>query len=265
MITKHILSSSELHTLISDNSFKVDASRKFISRCIDGRYKKYDNLPALAIPGGDIGDLAVLYATSNLCAFEVVYDKAFSSLQELVGVKNFAWHTDDHAEKDVLGAGCGHLSQLRNDPEAYHLFPDQVDILNKQIEKAKKDGGQEVCLTGKHQESAVVIINGDYGVTPEYTLLIENGQTAVQIFISHQTLVNLRHKAWAKILVEQKIVKLMDNLDEDYLYQVMSETADDHLFETAKRLATDLPIYKVTFDEKGDFKIEDLGAVVSLF
>jgi hypothetical protein len=261
MAPKIILDNAQVQELVAKNKYKLTDTNRNTARCIDGRYENSEELGALAIPGGDLGELAALYATANEFGFEVDYDKALISLQSVTGKNNFCWHTDTHGEKDVLASGCGHMKQMRLDPKAYNLEPDQIEVLNKQVEKAFKDGGKQTELQGDHQEGAVLIIRGEYSVMPQYYLQTDHGKVKVQVFEFHHSLVSERLKTWAKKLVEDGAVKLLDHLDDEYLYQVLSEKMDDHLFETSKRLAKTLPIFRVHFQDDGSAEIEEMGFV----
>ncbi len=261
MPPKFLLSDTDVYEIISNNRYKVEEVSKHCSRCIDGRYENSADLPALTIPGADIGDLAVLYGSAEQFAFEIDYDKALTTLQELIGLENFSWHTDEHGDNRLQGSGCGHITQLRKDPKDYSLTNEQLEILSKQMSKAQKKGGKETTLMGDHLEGAVLIIKGNYGVLPQFNLQTDKGTRLVQLFIFHQSLVDARHKIWAKKLFEKGAVKLFEKLDDEYLYEALCATTEDHLFETAKRLAKDLPIFDVSFKDDGNFSVEPRGFV----
>jgi hypothetical protein len=261
MFQNATLNPAQIHSVISENKYQVNQNNAFTSRCIDGRYENAPSLPALAIPGADIGELAILYSTARQYNFEVNPDKALETLQELVGKNNVNFHTDEHGDKNILGSGCGHLKQLRLDPEAFNLTHEDIETLENQIVKLHTQGAKETLLKGNHQEGAVVFITGGYGIFPQHLLEVDSRKINTQLFIFHSTLVNSRHRAWTTALIESGAVKLMDNLDEEYLYEVLSNTTEEHLFEISKRLAKDLPIYHVTFDSDGSFAIEQQGFV----
>lgn len=247
--------------LVSENRFRVNRSNQFISRCIDGRYKNED-VAALALCGADGGELALLYATASQYGFKIDEKKALEVLTDVVGgEKNLRIHSDTHAQEQLPAAGCGHMKQMRTDMKSYGLEEDQIVTLNKQLDSMKKNGAKEVVLEGDHQEGAVLQVVGEWGVRPQYVIESSEGNTAVQVFIHHQTLVDRRHKELAKRLIESKAVILADNLDADYLYQVMSEVTENHLMETAKRLAKGLPIYLVKFADDGTFELTEMGSV----
>jgi hypothetical protein len=73
--------------------------------------------------------------------------------------------------------------------------------------------------------------------------------------------VNERHRLIAKKLIEERAVKFFPDCDEEYLFEALSETTENHLFETLKRLASGLPIFEVGFENDGSFKIKEMGKV----
>ena len=259
---KMTLDSSHVQYFILENRYEIDPERKFISRCIDGRYEDSLNLPALAIAGADLGDLAVVAAAGNEFGFDLNFEKAAEVLTELVGgIKNFSFHTDSHADSKIAAGGCGHIKQINLNKEAYNLTQDQVKSLRKIAEDLKKKGANQPLLQGEHQEGAVFIVKGNYGILPQYDLKVDGKTLRVQAFVFHKTLVDERHRQLAKKLIEEKAVQLFNGLDDQYLYEVISEVTEDHLFETMKRLAKGLRIFEVNFESDGGFKVEEIGIV----
>lgn len=259
-MTKIILNKNQVQQLVLENRYKVNPKTKFLSRCIDGRYENEENLPALAIPGADVGELALILATANNFGFDVDKEKVYQSLLEVIGgEKNFQYHSDHHGEKTIPASGCGHFKQIKLDLKAYDLNQDDLDFLEKKLALIKKnDLAKEVILEGDHMEAAILQIKGGWGVYPRYYL--DNGEEKqeVEVFVFHQSLVNERHKALVSALIRNKAVIFRNGEDEEWLYEVLSDQMDNHLFETVKRLAPDLPIFNIEFDEDGSFKIKDI-------
>ncbi|NTU46022.1 hypothetical protein HGA88_00150 [Candidatus Roizmanbacteria bacterium] len=255
------LAPADIQDLITANTYPVEESTRFISRCMEGQYEKAP-LPSLAIPGGDAGDLAILYATGEKYGFTVEYEKALDTFLDLIGGSaNFSLHTDCYAAGNEGAAGCSCLQQIRLHGEAFGITQEQIVILNSQIERVKKEGAQELLLNGDHQEGAVLIVEGQYGVLPQYQTSSFAGAGVVQVLVFQKTLVDARHKEFARKLVENGGVKLLDGCDEEYLYETLSETTDDHFLETVKRITPGLPLYLVRFDEAGEFTVEEQGVV----
>lgn len=256
-MNKIILTQDNIREIVADNKYKVEEKTKYISRCIDGRYENSKDLPVLAFPGADVGELALILATANSYGFEINVEKTFKSLVKVVGGENnFRLHTDSHGDKNIRASGCGHWKQINLDPKAYNLNEDQIKLIQDKLTI-----GQSVTLNGEHLEGAVLIVKGDYGILPQLSLYTDQGKKQVQVFVYHQTLVDERHRLLAKELIKNKAVIFKNGEDEDWLYNALSDTAENHLMETAKRLAKGLPIYSVVFKEDGSFKIEQQGIV----
>ena len=162
-------------------------------------------------------------------------------------------HTDTHGDRAVLCSGCGHIKLMKLNPTIYSLESQEIEFILKKCESACKKGAEETELQGDHQEGAVLIVKGSYGIKPQFV--------KSQVFIVHQGLINERHRKLAEMLIESKAVTLPEKCDVEYLYSAISEVTDNHLMETARQLAKDLPIYSVDFEESGDFKLEKIGQV----
>lgn len=259
-MSKILLNQEQISKLVLANKYPVDEKNHFISRCIDGRYKRADNLPALALPGADAGELALILSTPNVFGLDIDRQKVFQCLVDVVGgVKNLRFHTDSHAKKGVVCGGCGYMREIKEDPQAFNLVKEDVDFILQKAEDAKKKGAQEILLLGNHEEEAVVTVRGPYGLYTQYN---DNSISASQIFVFHDSLVSSRHKILAKKLLQEKAIKTLTAGNQDYLFTILSETTENHLFEIAKRLAKDLPIYAVNFDQGGNFDLEFQGNVV---
>ncbi len=277
---KLILSKEQVYELITANRYRVNPQERFLSRCIDGRYdnniknqiskikstdQKSDikkQLPALAFPGADVGQLATILAAGSGFGFAVDGKNALKALLETVGgVSNFGFHTDRHGDKKRVASGCGHWKQINLDPAAYSLEKAQIDFVQNQLTQLKNKGAEEIILEGDHHEGAVLMVKGNWGILPRFIIETDGGNLETQVFIYHQSLVDARHRALAIALLHQKAVALPSGCDEDYLYHTLSETAENHLMETAKRLAKGLPIFQVKFEEDGTFALGEVGKV----
>lgn len=259
---KITLTKSQIADLVYKNNYPVKEENKFISRCIDGRYPNDKNLPALAFPGADAGELALIFATANDYGFEIDDKLVFKSLVEVVGgEKNLSFHTDSHAEENKVLAGCGHIKQMSLFLEDYKINKEQLLFIKRKFTQLEKKGVKQIILHGEHLEAAVIIVKGDYGLYPQYLVETDEGRANVAIFVYQQSLVDERHRVLVSTLLKNNAVKLCPGCDEDYLYQVMSEMVENHLMETAKRLASGLPIYQVEFDNEGNFEIKEMGYV----
>ena len=261
-MNKYILSSTDVQKFVTDNQYEVNRKEKFFSRCIDGRYKNSDNLAPQAFPGGDLGELAMILAAGNSYGFSVDPKKALNALIKIVGgVKEFRFHTDHHADEKAVAGGCGHFKQISLDPKAYNLEEKNLDFMRIELVKIKKQGGQETVLEGDHLEGAVLLVSGNWGVFNQGNLDMETGKRFVEVFVYQQTFTNEKHRVLAKELIKSKAIGFSHGEDEEYLYEALSDVSEQHLMETAKRLAKGLPIYGVVFADNGSFQIKEQGTV----
>lgn len=259
---KLTLTLTQAHEFVQNARCDIDQKAKFTARCIDGRYAVSNPLPPLAIAGGDAGQIAVFMAAATIYGFELNTEMLVKILIDVVGgSENLGYHTDTHAHDAVGCAGCGHIKQIRLDPEAYNLTPDQVKTLDSIIAKTMKSGAREITLDGDHHETAVMIVAGPYTILPQQEIQTDEGALTVQVFTTHKSLTDARNDVLCERLVAEGAVTLADGLGEEYLYECVSEVCDNHLMETAKRLAKGLPIYSIQFNEEGSAKIEDMGLV----
>lgn len=256
-MNKIILTLENIQELVSKNKYKVDPKKKFLSRCIDGRYENSEDLPALAFPGADIGELVLIFATANSYGFEINKERVLNSFLKVVGGKeNFRFHTDSHADPKIPAGGCGHWQQVNLEPKAYNLEQSQIDFITKNL-----NIGKSITLHGQHMEGAILIIKGNYSVYPQHNLETDQGKKMVEVFVYHQSLVDGRHREIAKELIKDGAVEFKNGEDEEWLYNAFSDVAENHLMETAKRLAKRLPIYFVVFNDDENFKVEHQGNV----
>lgn len=259
---KLTLTLTQAHEFVQNARYEIDQKTKFSARCIDGRYAPSTDLPPLAIAGGDAGQLAAFMAASAIYGFELDAGKLAKILTEEVGgSQHLGFHTDGHAKDAIACAGCGHIKQMRLDPAAYNLTADQVKSLDTLLNRLQKDGAREVMLDGDHHETAVMIVSGPYALLPQQEINTDEGALTVQVFSTHKSLTDARNDAICERLVAEGAVKLAEGLGQEYLYECISEVCDNHLMETAKRLAKGLPIFSVRFSEDGVAKIEDMGPV----
>lgn len=260
LMQKLLLSKEHVFDLVQENRYRPE--NPVLARCIDGRYKASPALPALAFPGGDAGELLVLFSAGRSYGFEIDRTKAWEALVATVGgVKKLGFHTDTHAASGVPLAGCGHIKQISLDPGAYNVDADDVAFTVEAFAKAVKEGARETVLEGEHEEGALLLIRGDWGVYPRHTLLVQSQKKQVSVFEFQQTLSDRRHRTLAEKLVETEAVIMHGGADTEYLYEVLSEVTESHLLETAKRLGKGAPVYDVVFDKGGTFEVIEMGEV----
>ncbi|MEI6533103.1 MAG: hypothetical protein WCO06_04645 [Candidatus Roizmanbacteria bacterium] len=244
-----LLRKEQIAELITENKYEIDQKNKFRSRCIDGRYVQHENLPALAIPGGDYGQLAIILSTARTYGFDVDLKKTIIALQEIVGGLNNIETCSD----------CMCIQQIIAHPEIYNILKEDFDDITSLLETIQDAGAKKHILQGEHREGAILLLEGDYGVYPQYSMHTDIGVMTAQTYIYHQSLAKERTKEIAKKLIELNAVQLSDSVDVEYLYTAFSETMEDLLFETLKNVAKATPIFRINFKSDGSYIMDDLG------
>lgn len=252
----NILSLTQIIEFVFQNKYEFDSNAPILSRCIDGRYNEsIENLEPLAKPGADIGELMMLCAANNQYALNLTYDQIYKIFIQTIGKENLRIHTDSHFchDKDEKNQclGCGHFKQGNLDMQAYGLTLEDIDFIYKTLIALKKQGIKNDVLEGDHLEKAVVIVNSN-----KYSIrsMFKSRGEVLEVFVYHKTLDDLRRKQIAQNL--SSVLK-NDKYDSEYLYEILTNTADEQLFETVGRLAKDLPIYKVKIDDNGEIEVEE--------
>lgn len=255
---KRILTEHEVFSLVSENKYAVTDENRYLSRCIDGRYKTEKDLPPLAFPGGDAGELALIFATANSYGLEIDRDKVLKALLELIGgPSRFHMHSDHHADPHKAASGCGHIRLARMHAKTYDLNENDIEFIDNALGDLKKRGAHETILEGDHAEGAVIQVSGNYSIFPRFRL----EDTDAEVFVFHATLAAARHRKLAELLIEGKAIKLFPGGDAEYLADAFFEVTENHLFETSKQLAQGLPLYAVEFKVEGEFTLRPMGNI----
>ena len=248
-MAKIVLTKEQINQLIFKNRYPIIEEKKFFSCCFEEVFEDKENPCPLTLPGGDLGEMAVILATGNDFGFEIDFEKAFESLSKLIGgERNFSFHNHLFSSFD-----CSYWQEVKKEPKAFNLTQREINLLQK---KTKHFLVNQKSLKKDSYKTAVLLIKGYWSVYPRYFLETEEGKKEVSVFLYQKTLVDNRRKILAKKLIDEKAVKLYAGCDAEYLYQVMSEEGEIHLFEAITRLAKDLPIFQVNFDEEGGFTVE---------
>lgn len=254
---KIFLTPPQIEDFVNESKYEFDQELGYLSRCIDGRYEMQDGLEPLAKPGADIGDLMMMLSANTQYALNLTPDAIFDVLLNTVGGKeNLRIHTDSHSchDKDekVQCLGCGHFKQASLDPAAYGLEKEDIDFIFGALQKLKKENVKNDILDGDHSEKAVIVLKShDYSIFPK--VKIKGVETAC--FVYHKTLDDKRRRLIAQNLIPH--IKSDKEINEEYIYEILTSTSDQQLFETVARLAPEYPIYNVEIDGEGEVLIKE--------
>lgn len=228
---------------------------RVMSRCIDGRYPSDESLPALAIPGADIGQVIMLFAAANRMGQKLKMDETFQALFDVVGgIENVRFHTDDHSDQTKVADGCGYFKYVSEDPDNFGVKEELIKALKIKFEKLNK-GAQQVVLSGKHEEQAALVVSGDMGIKP-------NGK----FFVFHETLVDERNKKLVDRLFELEAIEGLNyknglvEKNKQHFMSTLREVTQMHLSLTGEKLAKGKPIFEVDFSQGSEFKPQQKGS-----
>jgi len=254
---KNFLNPEQVEIFVGESKYEFDQDLWYLSRCIDGRYEVKEGLEPLAKPGADVGDLMMMMAANTQYALNLTPETMLDVMINTVGGKeNLRIHTDSHNchDKDEKNQclGCGHFKQASLDPAAYCLEKSDIDFIFGALHKLKTDGIKNEILDGEHREEAVIVLKShSYSIFPKKKIKgIENA-----CFIYHKTLDDKRRHLIAQNLFPY--VKSDKDINEEYIYEILTSTSDQQLFETVARLAPEYPIYNVEIDEEGEVVIKE--------
>lgn len=241
----------EAQTFVEMNS-KLISVTNTSSRCIDGRYEGISDLPMVAKPGGDVGDVMALFCALNFLKISLPNETVVDIVVKSVGgPAHFNFDTDDRTEPADVGYGCNHFYEAKTNPENYGVTQEQIDFLGSQLPGLVQQGANQVVLHGNHAEQAVIVVDSEtHGVTP----LLRLGESLREAFIYQKTL----HTQQLDILANQlqeALATAGQVVEQDALRAAIYDASAKQLTETLKLLAKDLPVYTALIDSHGEVSI----------
>lgn len=251
---KHYLNSSQVEEYVAKTRYLYDGSQ-FVSRCSDGSHENIQTLPALALPGGDLGQMVILFAAAKVYGLQFDIERALEELIDIIGgAKKFSFSNIPTHSADI----CQYLHYLILQPNKFNLLKEELTLLINTL-KSKNIVVNTLNVHNSKQNyfNACIIYEGNEGIFPTYRFSSLNGKFDSRIFLVHRTFINQRNHLISKLLYNKKIVKIHEKLDSNYLYEVISEITDEHLFEILNLIDNQIPIFSVKV-QKNSISIESL-------
>jgi hypothetical protein len=103
--------------------------------------------------------------------------------------------------------------------------------------------------------NAVVICRGNYTIEKKYSFETEGTSFPAKIHVIDQSLADYRLRKITKKVIEDNTVILFPGCDEEYLYEVLMDSAENELYSTLKERNINAPIYHVDFNQEGGFDV----------
>lgn len=251
------LNLEEVESLIYKNSYLVNETEPYISRDSCGEYSNSDNIPALALPGGDIGQLFALFSAANSYAFGLDESKIPKIFMEIIGEKNhISFHSDHDTIQSLHDISCKSVRYITEHSADYDITQQDISSINTIITSLKSNHQLLYPTKSDVKEGAILLVTGNYGVLPRFSFMTDNGIISGSVFVYQKTLADKRNKLFAKKLYEENAVTLFEGLDEEYLYGAIADTMEIHFYQTIQHTLVDIPLYTVTFNESGTYTVE---------
>lgn len=244
---------NQLSQLIFEHRRKIKSDNLSCS-CLDN-YLETETKTSLFIPGGDLGQIAIIFSAANSFGFKIDKEKfLLIYFQFLKGEKNF--YLEDY---------CHYFHLIKKQPEKFQLKKTDLEFLETVSNKIKKNPSLSV-FQKENQPNGIIIIKGEGTIPSQSFLKIKTieGEKTIEVFllVFHQTLFEERQKNLSKKLFQEKIVKLYPGLDEEYLKMALIDTGENHFYEYINYYTKNLPLYRVNFHAGLKFEINDLGKVI---
>jgi hypothetical protein len=219
---------------VSSNTYDVSPETALRMRCIDGNYANDPQLPAIAFPGGDLGDLAVIYASAQSFGFEADAGRCLEVLLEMIGgSQHFSLY---ESPNKILTEYLPFVAQLELDQS-------WEDSLLSQAQEMGNQGARIHVPPEYREESALIKVKSEFGLFPQYEVQTDSGQFRTSVYVYHQTLLDRRRKRLSEMLIQTGAVTLFEGCEEEYLFDALSETSDYVFFYALEDELRHIPLY----------------------
>ncbi len=247
------MNQEEVQKFLESSMVPITESNKF-ARCVDGRYENIADMPMIAKPGGDVGDVMAAFGALNLMGKELAPEAVLAAVEQVIGgIENFQFHTDAHADPESVGLGCGHFKQAKLDPDAYGVTAEQMEFIGAALPALLEQGAHQEVLQGDHAEQAVVVVDSEsYGVKP----LLREGEKLQEAFVYQKTWHTAQLDQLANALQESLATK-GEAVEGAEIRTALNDAFGKQLTETLARLAKGLPVYVASINADGNVSISE--------
>ena len=241
----------EAQTFVEMNN-KLVSETNVGSRCIDGRYENISDIPLIAKPGGDVGDIMALFCALNFLKISLPNETILNIVVGFVGgAPHFNFDTDDRTEPADVGYGCDHFKEAKLHPESYGITNEQIDFIGMQLPGLLEKGAHQEVLHGNHAEQAVIVVDSEtHGISP----LLRLGESLREAFVYQKTLHTKQLDTLANMLQEE-LAASGQVVEQNTLRAAVYDASAKQLTQTLKILASDLPVYTALIDSHGEVSI----------
>ncbi len=233
-----------------ENTYEVTPECQHAVRCVDGNYPNERNLPAVTFPGGDLGVLAMIYASAQSYGFEIDSNRVTNTLLEISGgIDNFSCY------KSSNPSSLSEMIPFYSDVELDDSLQQSLIQVAEEVQKKSRVLHEQPAESA---ENALVTIKGIAGLYPQASLDTEYGTKHIQVYVQQQTLLDARNKRIAQLLLENNAITLFEGCDQEYLYEVFAEMSDYCFYYGLQKEIKQIPLYTVHFTDLAHFEIQEM-------
>jgi hypothetical protein len=249
-VNKIRLTKEQLFQLVVENTYEITPEIQYAVRCVDGNYPNDKDLPAVTFPGGDLGMLAMIYASAQSYGFEIDSNKVINTLLEISGgIENFSCY------KSLNPSALSETIPFYADVELDDSLQESLIQVTEEVQKKSRSLHERPAESA---ENALITIKGTAGLYPQATLDTEYGTKQIQVYVQQQTLLDARNKRLAQLLLQTNAITLFEGCDQEYLYEVLSEMSDYCFYYGLQKEIKQIPLYTVHFTDLAHFEIQEM-------
>lgn len=180
---------------------------------------------------------------------ELIRDNRYQIAPDSLNVPELSFLTDAESELALLNKAADEFAFTIDQEEAKQILDNIIGPVDKKEDNIQFGG-------------AVLIVEGGYSLDPVFTHILKGQQSPIRMHIYHKSVIDRRHRAISHQFIEHATVEFLTVADEEYIYQILATSIDDFIFEEIAKKASGLPIYEVSFNEEGNYKLTQLNDLV---
>ena len=233
---KYIFDKEQLYNSIKESTFLLpDILTVRASESSDPQEVEYP----VVVPGGLLGVLSIWLSTSNAYGLQIDYSKFALSLMELTHQK--------------IAASPQYLKMLQEQRGNLKIPVEQLNFLDSYT--------HPLMQINTHFEGGIFMVKGRSGLKPTLHVTSGTGTFSVFVYVFHQSQLNTLNRVLAKQCIENDVVSLFEGQDEEYLYEIVSDTADEFFYESIRYFCKDLPLYLLEYKDDGGIESTEQGLI----
>lgn len=193
----------------------------------------------VVVPGGLLGILSIWLAASTAYGFQIDPSKITKTLMEITTQK--------------IESSSQYLSMLKEQQNNLNISDEHMEFLEA--------SSSFLPQVSTRFEGGIFLVKGSSNIKPTMSITTDTGKLHVFVYIFHQTQLNTLNRLLAKQCLENGAISLFDGQDEEYLYEVVSDTADEFFYESIRYFCKGLPLFLLQYKDEGSFETTEQGLV----